>query len=176
MNKGRKDRQVNEPCQRNLSTLCWKTRELAFADRVLRTGFAVNGDATAVEAFLGDDRPAMIALGSVARPDPGFVLVMEAISPVLVLSGSSASPIRNVYGTPLTLGADRLANVVGAMQRFPGRAILAIDLGTCITYDVCEADGTYAGGAISPGLRMRATAMNAYSARLPWVDRTALTC
>ena len=34
----------------------------------------------------------------------------------------------------------------------------------------CEANGTYSGGAISPGMRMRAKAMNAYSARLPLVD------
>lgn len=143
---------------------------LFLGDRAIRHAIAPNGDMAAVRSFLGDDHPGTIALGSVAAPDPEFMRSLEANAPVVVLTGSSPSPVRNGYTAPNTLGADRLANVVGAMRRFPGRALLVIDLGTCITYDVCEEDGTYAGGAIAPGLRMRARAMNAYSARLPLVD------
>ena len=135
-----------------------------------RHDVVANGDGHAVRAFVGGDRPVAIALGSVAAPDPVHLQELGTIAPVLVLNGASPAPIKNAYGTPLTLGADRLANVAAAVQRFPGRAVLAIDLGTCITYDVCEADGTYAGGAISPGLVMRAKAMHEHSARLPFVD------
>jgi type III pantothenate kinase len=78
--------------------------------------------------------------------------------------------LKNAYSTPGTLGADRLANVVAAAKYFHERAVLVIDLGTCITYDLLERDGTYKGGAISPGLHMRAKALHAYSARLPEVD------
>jgi type III pantothenate kinase len=80
--------------------------------------------------------------------------------------------LRTAYRTPVTLGVDRLANALGAVSLFPGRAVIAVDLGTCITYDVVDAEGCYAGGLITPGMRMRAKAMNAYSARLPLVRPT----
>jgi len=137
---------------------------------VVRHSVVANGDSLAVRAFLGDDHPGVIALGSVAAPDPDHLKELGTIAPVVVLNGASPAPIKNAYGTPMTLGADRLANVVAGVQRFPSRPLLMIDLGTCITYDVCEADGTYSGGAISPGLVMRARAMHEYSARLPLVD------
>ena len=143
---------------------------LFVGDRAVRHGNAPNGDIAAVRSFLGPEPPQAIAMGSVAALDTGYFKALEAIAPVVVLTGSSKSPIKIAYATPHTLGADRLANVVGAMQHFPGRAVLAIDLGTCITYDVCDPDGSYAGGAIAPGLRMRAKAMHAYSAKLPLVD------
>ncbi|MEZ4737821.1 MAG: type III pantothenate kinase [Flavobacteriales bacterium] len=136
----------------------------------LRTGTMANGDMVALREFIGSDRPVAIALGSVAAPDDGFLARLRELAPVFVFDGASEAPIRNKYATPATLGADRLANVVAGARRFPGRPVLVADLGTCITYDVSEADGTYAGGAITPGMVMRAKAMNAYSARLPLVD------
>lgn len=108
--------------------------------------------------------------GSTARPDDALRRFLGGLAPALEITGASEAPIRNGYGTRPTLGADRLANATAALRRFPGRPSLVIDLGTCVTYDVCEVDGSYAGGAISPGLRMRAQAMNAYSARLPLVE------
>jgi type III pantothenate kinase len=48
--------------------------------------------------------------------------------------------------------------------------LLAIDLGTCITYDFLNGKGAYMGGAISPGLQMRAKAMAAHTANLPLVE------
>ncbi len=143
---------------------------LVAASGVLRHGVTANGDAAAVRSFLEGSVPKAIALGSVARPNEAYVRELQTVAPVLVIDGVSPSPLKNTYGTLNTLGADRLANVVAALLRFPGRPFLVIDPGTCITYDLCEADGTYMGGAISPGLRMRAAAMNAYSARLPLVE------
>ncbi|MEZ4789578.1 MAG: type III pantothenate kinase [Flavobacteriales bacterium] len=128
------------------------------------------GDLHAVKAFIGE-RPLLgIALGSTAAADDGFVRALGDLAPVLVVTGTTPAPIHSAYASPLSLGADRLANAVAAVQRFPGRPVLVFDLGTCITYDLCLADGSYVGGGISPGLRMRARAMNAYSARLPLVD------
>ena len=136
----------------------------------VRTGAMPNGDLAALSEFLGPDRPTAIALGSVAAPDATFLTALRELAPVTLFDGGSEAPIRNTYATPTTLGADRLANVVAAARHFPGRPVLVVDLGTCITYDVLEGDGTYAGGAITPGMLMRAKAMNAYSARLPLVN------
>jgi type III pantothenate kinase len=139
-------------------------------DRPIRWGHAPNGDVGAVRAFLAQAPVANIVVGSVARQDPALLEGLSAFGPVQVISGDSPSPLRSAYATPNTLGVDRSANAVGGVQLFPGRAVLVIDLGTCVTYDVVDAKGTFLGGVISPGLRMRAKAMNAYSARLPLVD------
>jgi type III pantothenate kinase len=78
-------------------------------------------------------------------------------------------PVDNHYGTPDTLGLDRLAAVIGGMDWAKG-PLLAIDLGTCITYDFLNEEGAYKGGAISPGLQMRAKAMATQTANLPLVE------
>ena len=64
-------------------------------------------------------------------------------------------PLNNLYGTPDTLGMDRLAGVCGALELFPGSNNLVIDAGTCITYDFIDKARNYRGGSISPGLNMR---------------------
>ncbi|SIS63124.1 type III pantothenate kinase [Belliella pelovolcani] len=85
----------------------------------------------------------------------------------LYLTRETAIPISNKYGTPDTLGVDRKAAVVGARVKFPEGNLLAIDLGSCITYDFLNAADEYLGGAISPGLAMRFKAMHQQTARLP---------
>ena len=88
----------------------------------------------------------------------------------LRMDSSTLLPIANLYETPETLGNDRLAAVVGANCMFPGRDILVIDAGTCITYDFVDASAQYHGGNISPGLAMRFKALNAFTSRLPLVE------
>ena len=79
-------------------------------------------------------------------------------------------PIKNLYATPQTLGADRLAGVCGAQQLFPSQNCLVIDAGTCITYDFIDEQGQYHGGGISPGLSMRFQAVHTFTAKLPLVS------
>jgi type III pantothenate kinase len=79
-------------------------------------------------------------------------------------------PITNRYETPETLGLDRLALVVAAAKLAPQTDALVISAGTCITYDFITSKGEYIGGAISPGLRMRARALHEFTERLPLVD------
>lgn len=86
-------------------------------------------------------------------------------------SGVTRVPITNKYNTPLTLGSDRLAAVVGANWLQPGRDVLVIDIGTCVTFDFINSIGEYLGGNISPGPTMRLKALNHFTARLPLVER-----
>ncbi|WP_337784937.1 type III pantothenate kinase [Prevotella sp.] len=86
-------------------------------------------------------------------------------------SGTTRVPIINKYNTPLTLGSDRLAAVVGANWLQPGRDVLVIDIGTCVTFDFINSIGEYLGGNISPGPTMRLKALNHFTARLPFVER-----
>jgi type III pantothenate kinase len=118
--------------------------------------------------WLAHSRPTHVVIGSVGRPDYGFMHELGRIAPVVEARGDM--PLGTLYATPGTLGVDRLANAVGARAMFPGRPVLVFDLGTCITADLVDTGGTHLGGTISPGLRMRARAMHAYSARLPEVQ------
>ncbi len=87
----------------------------------------------------------------------------------LVMNAKTKTPISNQYDTKETLGLDRLAAVVGGNQLFPNFNVLAIDAGTCITYDLVNKKNEYQGGAISPGIDMKLKALKDYTARLPLV-------
>ena len=89
--------------------------------------------------------------------------------PILWLNEKTSLPVENLYETPRTLGYDRMAAVVGANEQFPGRDILVIDAGTCITYEFVDAATRYHGGNISPGLQMRFKALHQFTGRLPMV-------
>ena len=90
--------------------------------------------------------------------------------PVLRFSSDTPVPIMNRYRTPETLGSDRLAAVIGASSLKPGKDLLIIDAGTCITYEVIDARGNYWGGNIAPGMQMRLRALHEFTARLPLVE------
>ena len=94
-------------------------------------------------------------------------LVREWADRVLEFTPQTPVPIANAYRTPETLGRDRLAAAVGAATLYPGRNVLIVDFGTAVTVDLVTADGTFRGGCISPGMRMRFRALHDYSARLP---------
>jgi len=85
------------------------------------------------------------------------------------LDHTTPLPISNAYDTPETLGKDRVAGIVGSQKLFPNENCIVIDAGTCITYDVIV-DNTYLGGNISPGLHMRAEAMDKFTSALPLVE------
>lgn len=85
----------------------------------------------------------------------------------LLLKKETPLPISIDYDTPETLGMDRLAAAVGGHFLYPEKNVLIIDAGTCITYDIVTAKGVFLGGVISPGLKMRMSAMNHYTHQLP---------
>ena len=87
--------------------------------------------------------------------------------PIIRLTHETPVPIKNLYKTPQTLGADRLAAVIGANAIRPNRDLLIIDAGTCITYDFIDGKGQYHGGNISPGKRMRFKALHSFTDKLP---------
>ncbi len=86
-------------------------------------------------------------------------------------SGITPVPIINKYKTPHTLGSDRLAAAIGANWLQPGKDLLIVDIGTCVTFDFVNSHGEYLGGNISPGPTMRLKALNFYTSRLPLVER-----
>jgi type III pantothenate kinase len=69
---------------------------------------------------------------------------------------------------PAEVGADRLANAVGAAGKY-GCPVVAVDLGTAINIDVVSTDGAYMGGAIAPGLLTSVRTLFSRTAKLPQV-------
>lgn len=103
----------------------------------------------------------------------GFLPVMPRKwnnSAVKIFDSDTPVPIINAYRTPETLGRDRLAAAVGSAWLYPNRAVLSIDLGTCITYDFITENKEYLGGSISPGMNMRFKAMHHFTGKLPLVE------
>ena len=70
---------------------------------------------------------------------------------------------------PSEVGADRVANCVGAFQKYGGPSIV-VDFGTATNFDVISSKGEFLGGAIAPGLNISAEALFARAARLPRVE------
>lgn len=122
-----------------------------------------------IAELLGTCPPVTRAVVSSTRGDAAEVA--EAIRTLgldcLEFTPHTPVPIANAYHTPETLGRDRLAAAVGAAALFPHENLLIVDCGTALTVDLVTADGTFRGGFISPGLRMRFRALHDYTARLP---------
>ncbi|MHB1795001.1 MAG: type III pantothenate kinase [Acidobacteriaceae bacterium] len=70
---------------------------------------------------------------------------------------------------PGEVGADRVANCVGAFQQYGGPCIV-VDFGTATNFDVVSKQGEFLGGAIAPGVNVAAEALFARAARLPRVE------
>jgi type III pantothenate kinase len=75
------------------------------------------------------------------------------------------------YPNPRQIGADRLANAVGVMQRYQAPAIV-IDFGTAVTFDVISAQPAYCGGVIAPGLGAMNDYLHRKTALLPLIELT----
>lgn len=108
-------------------------------------------------------------VSSVVPLKQGLVKYLNKNIEPIILDNKTKLPFKNLYKTKKTLGNDRIANVAGAMALFPKHSILAIDAGSCITFDLMNAKKQYLGGAISPGLNMRFSALNHFTGGLPLI-------
>ncbi len=82
------------------------------------------------------------------------------------------------YKNPAEVGADRIADAVGAVARYPDKNLIIVDFGTATTVEAVTADREYLGGAIVPGLRTSMGSLEKTTARLPKVEilRPEQTC
>jgi type III pantothenate kinase len=75
------------------------------------------------------------------------------------------------YPEPATIGADRLADAVGGLNRY-GAPLIVADFGTALTFDVITRDRRYIGGVITPGLPLMSDYLYERTALLPRVEFT----
>lgn len=78
-------------------------------------------------------------------------------------------PVKLDYPHPETTGADRIADISGAMLIY-GAPLLVVDIGTAVTYDLLSSDGRFFCGVIGPGPEILAKSLYDYTALLPLVE------
>jgi type III pantothenate kinase len=90
---------------------------------------------------------------------------------VRLLDDFKQLPLTVCVDFPERVGIDRLLNALAVtVQVEQGTPAVVIDAGTAVTVDLVDGDGVFRGGAILPGYRLMARALNDYTARLPLVE------
>ena len=79
------------------------------------------------------------------------------ITPVIVAPGIRTG-IRIATENPRQIGADRIADAVGAYGLYGG-PVIVIDYGTATTYDLVDVSGAFVAGVTAPGIRTSAKAL-----------------
>jgi type III pantothenate kinase len=87
----------------------------------------------------------------------------------LVLEPGIRTGMPILYDNPKEVGADRIANAVGAYDLYGGPSIV-VDFGTANTLDAVSAKGEYLGGAIFPGIEISMDALVGRAALLRKVE------
>lgn len=90
----------------------------------------------------------------------------------LFLDRGSQVGLKVLYDPPHAVGADRLANALGALDRF-APPIVVVDFGTATTFDAIDRNGAYVGGAILTGIEVSSQALVARTAKLPQIELVA---
>jgi len=85
-----------------------------------------------IEKHQNIDKGIMSSVGNLTEAD---VFAIKNACNMLVLDHDTPVPFFNHYGTPKTLGIDRIALVSAAVSQYKQSNVLVIDAGTCITYD-----------------------------------------
>lgn len=125
-----------------------------------------------IAAAAGAVDGAILASVVPAHVAPWRALVKSALKlDLAVLDHTFDIPVKLDYPAPETTGADRIANVCGAVARVPdGVPVMVVDIGTAVTYDIVSADRRFFAGVIGPGPRMLAQALHEKTALLPLIE------
>ncbi|WP_018753555.1 type III pantothenate kinase [Paenibacillus sanguinis] len=73
------------------------------------------------------------------------------------------------YENPREVGADRIVNAVAAIEQYGG-PLVVVDFGTATTFDCIDAEGSYLGGAIVPGIGISTEALYQRASKLPRIE------
>jgi len=92
-----------------------------------------------------------------------------ADAPILVVGPGARTGIPIRYDDPREVGPDRIANAVGARERY-GAPCIVVDFGTSTNFDIVSAAGEFVGGVLAPGIQISMDALFQRAARLLKVD------
>jgi len=89
--------------------------------------------------------------------------------PALVIEPGIRTGMPILYDNPKEVGADRIANAVGAYDLYGGPSIV-VDFGTATTIEAVSEKGEYLGGAIFPGIEISLDALFGRAAGLRRIE------
>ncbi len=87
----------------------------------------------------------------------------------LVLTPETPLDLDIKLDNPLEVGADRIANAMGVLEKF-GQNAIVVDFGTATTFEVVTKKREFIGGLITTGLHMQLNALNAKTSKLPKIE------
>lgn len=114
-------------------------------------------------------------VGSVGARTKRLIAKLPKSCAVHVVDDATKYPFTSDYDNIQSLGVDRRAALAGALKTHPSTAVLIIDAGSCITYDIMDENARHKGGAISPGRAMRYHAMHLFTDKLPLLSPSEKT-
>ncbi len=120
----------------------------------------------AVQHLLHDWKYGHVCLSSVVPAACEVLLNSFAGKQVFRVSTALAPAVFSEYRGATTLGEDRIANVL-AVAEMASRPVVAVDMGTAVTFDVVCPGPQFMGGIIAPGLQMMADALHGGTSLLP---------
>ncbi|HLY71067.1 MAG TPA: type III pantothenate kinase [Puia sp.] len=129
-----------------------------------------NDNEQTIHAIVEKYKPDKSILSSVIDHNPAMEDILQGATHFHKLNHLSKIPVTTPVGKPETIGADRLALVVAAVNIFPGKNNLVVGLGSAITYNFVNKKNEFLGGGISPGMEMRFKALHVFTAKLPLVQ------
>ena len=91
------------------------------------------------------------------------------IEPMIMRPGIKTG-LKIKYKDPTEVGADRIADAIGAVKLFPDRNLIVVDFGTATTVCAITREREFLGGNIVPGLRLAMDALESKTAQLPSVE------
>lgn len=138
-------------------------------EKIVNHAAFTNEQENELHSFIQQSDADAAILCSVQASDEKLVTELKRKKIFILFTHKTATPLKISYATPETLGPDRIAAALAGWQLSGGGNVLTVVAGTCITYNIVEASGTFAGGAISPGFNMRLKAMHEFTGKLPLV-------
>jgi type III pantothenate kinase len=147
----------------------YATHQIGTADQFgifLRNILSANG--------ISFDKVSAVALSSVV---PGCnYTIRHAISQYFpaaeyfILQAGVKTGINIKYKNPGEVGADLIAGAIGAVEAFPDKNLVVVDLGTATTLAAVSRKRDFLGGVIMPGMRLAMESLKSNTAKLMEVD------
>lgn len=88
----------------------------------------------------------------------------------LIMRPGIKTGLKISYKDPKEVGADRIADAIGAIKLYPGRNLIIVDFGTATTVCATTKEREFLGGNIIPGVRLAMDALEENTAQLPSVE------
>lgn len=156
-----------------------------YRDETLIAMFRIGTDKTKTQDEYGMTFHMCLAMNKITPKEITDIVISSVVPPLmhtipvmceryfkvtpLIVDYQTDIGIRNCYGIPSEVGADRLVNAAAGYRKYGGPLIL-VDIGTAVTFDVITEDGAYLGGAIAPGIGISAEALFMRASKLPKIE------